>query len=474
MTMGDPALAGRTQFAFTVMFHYLFPALTMGLASIIALLKTMQYVTKNELCGQAANFWAKIFAANFAMGVVTGIPMEFQFGTNWANFSRFSGNVIGQTLSMEGTYAFFLESGFLGVFLFMEKRVPPFVHWLSSILVAFGTLLSGYFIVMTDAWMQHPVGYQLLPGGKVALVSLMAVLTNPYGVWQYWHTINGSFVTAAVIVAGTGAYYLLARRDEQFGRLFVKLGVAMALFFSVTQLFPTGAKQAERLAEFQPIKTAAMEGLYHTQVGAPLAIIGMPDSKNEKLLDPVVVPGALSFLAYGHTNARVAGIDSYPTDQIPPVEVVYYAYHIMVGIGTLMMGVFGLGALLLWRGKLMTSRWYLWIVMLCMPFPYIANEAGWCVAEVGRQPWVTYGLMRTAVGISPNVSSGETIFTLLGFMGLYALIGLLFLWTLIRIIGAGPSADTHESHTGGNGVSPNHIPIDSPAPELVGAGGTAA
>jgi cytochrome d ubiquinol oxidase subunit I len=317
-------------------------------------------------------------------------------------------------------------------------------------MVAIGTLLSGYFIVFTDAWMQHPVGYKLLPNGTVALTSLYAVMTNPYGVWQYLHTINGALLTASLIVAGTGAYYLLANRNVTFGRMFVGIGLGLGLLFSLTQLFPTGSKHAENLAKYQPIKTAAMEGLYHTVQGAPLAIIGMPDSKNEKLIDPVVVPGMLSYLAYGHMSADVNGIEAYPKDQRPPVEVVYYAYHIMVGIGTIVIGIAALGVILLRMGKITTSRWYLWILMFSMPFPYIANEAGWTVAEVGRQPWIAYGLMRTAVGVSPNVSAGETIFTLLGFMGLYALIGLLFLWVLVKLIGKGPDPEeeTPESLTG--------------------------
>jgi len=442
--MSEAVLAGRAQFAFTIMFHYLFPILTMGLSTMIAVMKTLQYVKKDERYGVAARFWMKIFAINFAMGVVTGIPMEFQFGTNWSRFSRQNGGVLGQPLAMEGTYAFFLESGFLGVFLLAEKRVSPFVHWLSAILVAFGTLLSGFFITAADAWMQHPVGYTIQPDGTVGMKSLWTVLTNPYLGWQYWHTINGALVTGAVVVAGVGAYYLLARRDEDFGRLCVTLGVVCGLLFSLIQTFPTGAKAGENVARYQPAKMAAMEGQFETQSGAPLAIIGMPDTPRAKLLDPIVVPKILSYLAYGDPRAKVIGLNDIPARDRPPVEVVYYAYHIMVGLGTIFAGVLALGALLLWRRQLFTSRWYLWALMLIMPFPYIANEAGWTVTEVGRQPWLVYGLMRTTEGVTPatNVSAGETIFTLLGFAGLYALLGLVFLYLLIRFIAAGPHAGT--------------------------------
>jgi cytochrome d ubiquinol oxidase subunit I len=459
--MSDAAIAGRAQFAFTVMFHYLFPILTMGLGTLIAVLKTLQMVKKDDRYGAAARFWAKIFAANFAMGVVTGIPMEFQFGTNWASFSSFSGGVVGQTLAMEGVYAFFLESGFLGIFLLGEKRVSPFVHWLSSVLVAVGTLISGFFIVATDAWMQHPVGYYIDSHGKAALTSLWALVSNPYAKWQYLHTINGALVTGAMVMAGIGAYYLLARRHQEFGRLCVTVGIVAGLIFSVTQLFPTGSRHAENLARFQPIKTAAMEGLFHTQQGAPLAIIGMPDSKKGDLLDPVIVPSALSYLAYGNANAQVKGLDDYPAQERPPVEVVYYAYHIMVGLGSIFIAVLALGAFLLWRKKIFEARWYLWLLMLSMPFPYIANEAGWTVAEVGRQPWIVYGLMRTADGVSPSVSAGETIFTTLGFMGLYALLGLVFLYILLRLLGRGP--DEPEKIHFAQKPAPEDGAVDQPA-----------
>ena len=445
--MSDAVVAGRAQFAFTIMFHYLFPILTMGLSVMIALMKTLQYVRKDDSYGVAARFWMKIFAINFAMGVVTGIPMEFQFGTNWSQFSRQNGGVIGQPLAMEGTYAFFLESGFLGIFLLAEKRVSPFIHWLSSVLVAVGTLLSGFFITATDAWMQHPVGYRVQADGTIGMSSLWTVLTNPYVGWQYWHTINGALVTGAVVVAGIGAFYLLARRDEEFGKLCVSLGVICGLLFALIQGFPTGAKAGENVARYQPIKMAAMEGQFETQDGAPLAIIGMPDTDRNRLLDPIIVPKILSYLAYGDPRARVLGIDSVPSSLRPPVEVVYYAYHIMVGLGTIFIGVLGLAVLMLWRKMLFTSRWYLWILMLMMPFPYIANEAGWTVTEVGRQPWIVYGMMRTSEGLTPasTVSAGETIFTLLGFAGLYALLGLVFLQMLVKFIGLGPNADTEHS-----------------------------
>ena len=435
--MNDALIADRWQFGFTIMFHYLFPVLTMGLGVLIAVLKTVQLLRGDERYGALARFWAKLFAITFAMGVVTGIPMEFQFGTNWARFSHFAGGVVGQTLFMEGVFAFFAESSFLGLFLFGERRVRPVLHWLSAVMVALGAVVSGFFIIATDAWMQHPVAYEMV-NGRAELTSLWGLLTNPYALWQFPHAISGSIITASMVMAGVGAYYLLSRKFEDAGRLSVKVGVISGLAFSLISLFPTGAMNGENVTKYQPIKMAAMEGLFRTQEGAPIAIIGMPDTERRELMDPIYLPRVLSFLAYGDFRAKVVGLDDYPADLHPPIELVYYAYHIMVGLGTMFIAVMAMAAFLLWRGTLYTSRWFLWILMLAIPFPYIANEAGWAVAEVGRQPWIVYGLQRTADATSTNVSGGMTWFTLLGFMGMYSVLGLLYLFVSARIIEAGP------------------------------------
>ncbi len=438
--MVDAVIAARWQFAFTIMFHYLFPVLTMGLGVLIAVLKTLELRRGDPLYGTAARFWARIFAITFATGVVTGIPMEFQFGTNWARFSRYAGPIVGQTLFMEGVFAFFAESSLLGVFLFGESRVGRLTHWLAAVGVAFGAVLSGFFIVATNAWMQHPIGYRVagVAGDHVELTSLWALLTNPYVRWQYPHVIAGSMITGSMVMAGTGAYYLLARRHEESGRLFVRVGVIAGVVFSMAAIFPTGAFHGENITRFQPAKMAAMEGLFRTQAGAPLAIIGMPDRDRQELMDPIVVPGLLSYLAYGNFSARVTGLADVPPDQQPPVEIVYYAYHIMAGLGSMFVAVLAAAAFFLWRGSLFDRRGVLWTLMLAMPFPYIANEAGWVVAEVGRQPWTVYGLQRVAHAASTNVTTGMTYFTLLGFMGLYLVVGLLYLMLFARIVNEGP------------------------------------
>ncbi len=429
----------RLQFAFTIMFHYLFPIGTMGIAPFIAWYNYRAMKTGEQRYTQAARFWTTIFAVNFSIGVVTGIPMEFQFGTNWAAFSAKAGEVIGQPLMMEGVYAFFVESVFLGVLLYGRERVPAALYTASALIVWLGSWLSGYFICATDSWMQHPVGYRIAADGTIELSSLTAVLFSPFAFWQSAHAIVGAIVAGGFIVAGVGAYYLLAKRDVDFGREFVRTGVIVALAASALVIFPTGDRNGDEVTAYQPVKLAAMEGLFTSEYDAPLAIVGMPDIPDRKLIDPVTVPDLLSFLAYGNFRADVAGLTSYPADLWPPVAVTYYAYHVMVGLGTIFIAIAFVAALLLWRKRLFDSPLVLWALLLVMPFPYIASEAGWVVAEVGRQPWIVYGLMKTQTAASPNVGSGETIFTLIGFVGMYFLLGVLFLLLTLRTISIGPA-----------------------------------
>ncbi len=439
----DSALAvHRLHFAFTVTFHYLFPQLTMGLALLIVVLKTLAVRTGNLHYARAARFWAKIFAINFTFGVVTGIPMEFQFGTNWARFSRSAGGVIGQTLAMEGVFSFFLESSFLGLFIFGEKRLSPIAHWFSAVLVFAGSWLSGFFIIVTDAWMQHPTGYSIGPKGEIFLSDFWAFLLNPWGLWQYLHNMIATVVTGSFVMASIGAFYLLTNKHEAQGRTFVRTGVIAGTIAVALLMFPTGDQQGKMVLRDQPVTLAAMEGLFDTTQGAPLAILGQPDTEKMTLDNPLVIPKALSFLTYQTWGAEVKGLRDFPRDQWPDnVPLLYFAYHIMVGLGTMMFALMALSIVLLRRGRLFTARPVLWMLMLALPFPYIATTAGWMTAEIGRQPWLIYGLMRTANGSSPQVSAGNGLFTLMGFMGLYLLLGVLFLFLVTREIGHGPEED---------------------------------
>jgi cytochrome d ubiquinol oxidase subunit I len=443
----------RLHFAFTITYHYLFPQLTMGLAPLIVIFKALALWKGEERYNRAARFWARIFAINFLLGVVTGIPMEFQFGTNWAKFSRFSGGVIATTVAMEGVFAFFLESSFLGLFLYGEKRIGPKWHFLSAVMLFVGSWLSGFFIITTDAWMQHPVGYSIGPDGTAHLDSFWALLFNPWAGWQFAHNMCGALVTGSFVMAAVGAFYLLSGRQQDFGRLFLKLGITAALIASVIQLFPTGDAQGKLVTQHQPITLAAMEGLFNTEAGAAVVLIGQPNVAEQKLDNPIYIPGALSFLTHRRWQAVVQGLNDFPRDQWPDnIELLYYSYHVMVGLGTIFIGITVVAAFLLWRKRLFSSRWMLWILMLSFPFPYIANTAGWITAEVGRQPWLVHGLMRTEQGFSPTVSAGNALFTLVGFMGMYMALGILFLFLIAREIQHGPeflSSDQEPPTSGG-------------------------
>lgn len=443
----DSALAlHRLHFAFTATYHYLFPQVTMGLALVILIYKSAALWRGDERANQASRFWVRIFGLSFLFGVVTGIPMEFQFGTNWARFSEYAGGVIGTALAMEGVFAFFLESSFLGILLFGERRFGPVVHWLAALMLFVGSWLSGYFIIVTDAWMQHPVGYELAADGTAHLTSFAALLSNEWAIWQYLHNMSGSVITGAFLVAGVGAFYLLAGRARAFGELFVRTGVILAVIASIVQLWPTGDKQGLLVARYQPITLAAMEGLFHTEAGAPIVIIGQPDVEQRRLDNPITVPNVLSFLTYRRWRAEVRGLTAFPREEWPDaIPLLYYSYHIMVGLGTFFIAIAVVASWLLWRGRLFGARWMLWILMLTVPFPFIANTAGWITAEVGRQPWVVHGLMRTEHGFSPTVSDGNALFTLIGFMGMYTVLSILFLILNWHEIMHGPAVEASDA-----------------------------
>jgi cytochrome d ubiquinol oxidase subunit I len=430
----------RFQFAFTVTYHYLFPQLTMGLALLIVVLKAIGLRTGHELYDDAARFWGRIFGLNFAMGVVTGIPMEFQFGTNWARFSSYAGGVVGLTLAMEGMFAFFAESSFLGLFLFGEKRLGKKAHAFTALMLFLGTWLSGYFIVATNAFMQHPVGHAVGATGDLEIGDVWAYLLNPWAFWQYAHTMSASVITGSFVMAAVASYWALMGRNERHAKLCLRLGVIAGLIATLCQAFPTGDQHGKLVAEYQPAALAAMEAKFESGSHAELVIIGQPDMEKRTLDNPITAPAMLSFLAYGSFGATVRGLNDIPRDQWPDnVELLYYAYHIMVGLGTFFIAIMGGAALLLWRRRLDTCRPMLWVIMLSFPFAYIATTAGWLTAELGRQPWLVYGLMRTPDGTSPNVSTGNVAFSTLGYMGLYLALGIVFLHLVAREIQRGPA-----------------------------------
>lgn len=447
--MSDPIVWHRLQFAFTVTYHYLFPQLTMGLALLIVVLKTIGLRSGGARWNEAARFWIRIFGLNFAMGVVTGIPMEFQFGTNWAAFSRYAGGVIGQTLAMEGLFAFFLESSFLALLVFGERRLGPKGHYLAAWALFVGSWLSGYFIVATNAFMQHPAGHAIGADGALRLADFRAFVLNPWAVAQYAHTMVASVVTASFVMAAVGAYYALGRQHVEQARVFLRTGVTAGLASAVLVAFPTGDVQAKLVAQYQPVTLAAMEGRFESGGNAGITVIGQPNVGARRLDNPITVPGALSVLAFGTLHSNVRGLNEFPEDTWPDnIELLYYAFHVMAGLGTLFILVMGVAALLAWRGALERTRPLLWMLMLAFPFPYIANTAGWMTTELGRQPWLVYGLLRTSQGVSPIVHSGTALFTLIGFCGLYLVLGILYLFLIGREIAHGPmhveEAEAHQ------------------------------
>ena len=439
MTGSDALFWHRLQFAFTIVYHYLFPQLTMGLALLIVVMKALALKSRDARWNDAARFWIRIFGLNFAMGVVTGVPMEFQFGTNWARFSAYAGQVVGHTLAMEGLFAFFLESSFLSLLVWGEKRLGPKAHFAAAVALWAGSWLSGYFIIATNAFMQHPVGHAVGPDGTLHLHDFAAFLFNPWALAAYAHNMIAAVVTASFVVAAVGAFYALQGRHGDAAGRFLRVGVISGLCASVLVAFPTGDRQAKLVARFQPVALAAMEGRFQSGGMADITLIGQPNVAARRLDNPIRVPGVLSFLAYGTFHSNVAGLDAFPEDQWPDnIELLYYAFHVMAGLGTAFIALMSLSVWLLVRGRLVAARPVLWALMLAFPFPYIATTAGWMTAELGRQPWVVYGLLKTADAASPSVSSGTALFTLIGFTGLYFVLGLLFVFLVGREIAAGP------------------------------------
>ena len=435
----EPLFWHRLQFAFTIVYHYLFPQLTMGLALLIVVMKSLALARRDPRWDDAARFWIRIFGINFAVGVVTGIPMEFQFGTNWAAFSRIAGRVIGHSLAMEGLFAFFLESSFLALLVWGEKRLGRMGHYLAAWALFLGSWASGYFIVATNAFMQSPVGHEVMPDGTIRLADFGAFVLNPWALAQYAHTMVATVVTGSFVVAAVGAWYALHGRHAAMAGLFLRLGTTAGLVASVLVAFPTGDTQAKLVARHQPAGLAAMEGRFESGPMAGITLIGQPNVPARRLDNPIHVPGMLSFLAYGTFHGNVKGLLEFPERDWPDnIELLYYAFHIMAGLGTLMIALMAIAAPLGWLGRLEYHRAMLWLLMLAFPFPYIATTAGWMTAELGRQPWLIYGLLRTSQGASPTVSSGTVLFTLIGFCGLYLVLGVLFLFLIGREIAHGP------------------------------------
>jgi len=439
----DPLILSRLQFALTVGFHFLFPPLTIGLAFLLVIVEWRGWRRDDEDYVAAGKFFGKILALTFAVGVATGIVMEFQFGTNWAEYSKFVGDVFGAPLAAEAVLAFFLESTFLGLYLFGRGRVSKAVHWFSSLMVAFGSMLSAFWIIVANSWQQTPAGY-VLRNGRAELTSFPEAVLNPSTVVRFSHTITACLVAGAFLMAGVSAYLILRGKSPQIAEKTLKLALIVGLIASLATLFPTGDHHARQVARVQPEKFAAMEGLIHAQSRAPLVIMGIPVDDPPRLDFAFEIPGMLSWMVYGNADARVMGIEDlrqegWPT---PPMVPMFLSFHAMVGLGLYFIALMAWGVMLSMRGKLTASRWYLRFLLWSIPLPLVACELGWIVAEVGRQPWVVYRVLKTADAVSTNVSGGEILFSIIAFGLVYLALGALYVFLLARKVKRGPEAIT--------------------------------
>lgn len=435
----DPVLLSRIQFAMTVGFHFIFPPLSIGLAYFLVLVEWRAWRGKDEVYERMGRFFSKFLAITFAVGVATGITMEFQFGTNWAQYSRFVGDIFGAPLAAEAVLAFFLESTFLGLYLFGRGRISKGAHWFSSLMVALGATLSAFWILVANSWQQTPKGYVLNPEtGRAELTSFLAAVFNPSTPIRFCHTMDAAIMCGAFLVAGVSAYLLLKDRTNEVARRALRVALIIGFIASVLELFPFGHEHARQVGHQQPAKLAAFEGLFETGPNAPLTLIGFPTE--EKLIGAVRVPGLLSLLVGMRTDQVVKGLNDFPKAERPPVFLPFMGFHLMVGLGTLFIAMTAYGLFQLWRGRLWEDRLFLWASVLVIPLPVIACQAGWIVAEVGRQPWIVYKLLKTVDAISPRLSGGEVLFSIVLFGSIYALLFALYVYLCVMTARRGPES----------------------------------
>ncbi len=435
----DVLTLSRLQFAATISFHYIYPPLSIGLGVALVIMEALWLKTGKPIYHQMARFWTKVFALTFAIGVATGIVMEFEFGTNWATYSRFVGDVFGSALAAEGIFAFFLESGFLAVLLFGWNKVGRKMHFFSTCMVALGAHFSAIWIVVANSWMQTPAGYHIVEtanGPRAEITDFWAMVFNPSSVDRLFHTLCGCWQAGAFLVVSVSAWYLLKNKHVEFAKNSLRVGLAVGLVASLLSLV-SGHGSAEGVAKNQPAKLAAFEGLYETTTNAPLVLFGWVDEKNEKVHGPAI-PGMLSYLTHGDASKPVIGLTEFKPEDRPPVQRVFQFYHLMVGIGFSMIGLAVLGTYFYWRKVLFEKRWLLWLLTLSVLGPQLANQAGWFAAEMGRQPWIVYGLMRTSEGLSAVVKADAVLGSLILFTLIYVLLFAVFVYLLNDKIKHGP------------------------------------
>ncbi len=435
----DVVWLARLQFSLTVMFHFLFPPISIGLAFLIFLLETARWRTGRDVYRRASDLWIKVFAVTFVVGVASGIVMEFEFGTNWASYSRFVGDVFGAPLAAEGVFAFFLESGFVGLLVLGRRRISSFVRWLSSLLIALGTVLSAFWILVANSWMQTPAGYRLV-SGHAELTDFWAAVFNASTLPRLAHTVAASACMGAFLMAGVGAWYYLKGRGSDVARVTLRLGTVMALIASLLS-FATGDRHAKQVAHTQHAKFAAMEGLWTTQKGAPLILFSLPPTQQAPREGPeFLITRLTSWLAFGNFEAPVVGLRAFPLQDWPPVAVTFLSFHNMVIVGNLLLLLSLIGVLLLWRGRLERAHGWQRVMVWAIPLPMLAIQLGWLTAEVGRQPWIVYGVLRTRDAVSKVVGAPALLLSIGLFAALDVLLGALWLYLLRREIVHGPEA----------------------------------
>lgn len=432
----ETVLLSRIQFALTIGFHFIFPPLTIGLSWLILWIMTKYKRSGEEFHRRMAQFWIKIFAISFVIGVATGIVMEFQFGTNWSEFSRFAGDIFGVPLVAEGIFAFFLESVFIAVLIFGWNRVSVKTLWFSSIMVVVGTTLSAFWIIAVNSWMQTPAGY-LMVSGRAELIDFWSAVFNPSTVPRFLHTIDASLITGSFFMLGVSARFILKNSHIQFARDSLKIALIAGFIASVFQL-GTGHYHAVQVAFTQPEKLASFEGIFETQKRAPMLLFGIPDEKDETVHAAVKIPGLISMLAFGNIEKEVKGLKDFPKEERPPLALTFYPFHIMVALGIYFIVLTKFGVFLLWKKQLYQNRLFLKLALWSIPLPFIANELGWISAEVGRQPWIIYHVLKTSDAVSVSVSAGQVLFSLIIFTLIYLLLLLTWIFLLKREIKKGP------------------------------------
>lgn len=434
----DVVTLSRLQFALTSAFHFIFVPLTLGLSILVAYMETRYVRTGDTTYLDMAKFWGKLFLINFALGVVTGITMEFQFGMNWSEYSRYVGDIFGAPLAIEATLAFFLESTFIGLWVFGWNRVSKKTHALAIWLVAIATNLSALFILLANGWMQKPVGY-VLRNNRAEMVDFGALLTNSYGWLKFTHTLMSGYVLAAFFVMGVSAYHILrASRLDFFKRSF-RIAATFGLVSSLL-LFIIGDFHAAEVAHVQPTKFAAMESVWETQKSVPYKLIVIPDTTNERnSIEAIGIPGMLSFLAFHDTGAEIKGLKEFPPEERPPVLPVFLSFRIMIALGLLFIALSALAFIKARKDTLASSPMFLRLMLYSIPLPYIATQLGWIVAELGRQPWLVYGVLRTSEGVSGAVSASQVLMSLAGFTIIYGTLAVIDIYLLTKNSKKGPA-----------------------------------